>query len=214
MSRWRWSFVILLSLICGVWACAAIFGQSVRHTHRHLITAIRDGENLPSSAESDRAISDYRSALKLLPCNASLHREVNILIAQRTDAILAAGDVSKASDALDEMHEALSDTLACAPTDGKAWIDFAVISIHREGFNARALGAYKTSARVAPRESWLAEKRLYFALTFLSLIDPEARLVAQSDIAVLERAHPNRIQAVMNVAEVTSVDALRALFNG
>ena len=110
------------------------------------------------------------------------------------------------------MQDELAAHLSCSPTDGKAWLDFATIDIYREGFTPKAAAAYRMSQRVAPGESWLAQKRLLFALQFHDLLTPADIRVAQQDIAVLKRAHPNRMKDVLTDAGIADEASLSALF--
>ena len=83
---------------------------------------------------------------------------------------------------------------------------------YREGFNKRSLNAYKMSQQVSPGESWLAEKRLLFAVKFRPLFDAPALEAARKDIATLERAAAFRLKNVFKAANVNSVEDLYALF--
>lgn len=209
MSPLRLIGFSLFATLCVVWAVTALYGHSIRLENQDLIASILEGEKLPEAPVLDKAITEYQEALAILPCNLRLHQDLGILLALRTDTALAGENLDSSANALDAMKSGLENLLACTPNDGKAWLDLAMIDIYREGFTEHALTAYKTSARVAPGESWLAEKRLLFALEFNDLLDADARKVIGKDIIVLERAHPNRIKAVMEAAKVETPQALR-----
>lgn len=212
MSRARLAMFIGLCALSGAWALTALYGQWVRSSHQDLISEIRTGETNPEQATLDNAIGDYERAMALLPCSMAMHEDHLLLVAERSDAAMASPDVVEAGKALEKMQGAIAGLLMCSPANGKAWLDFAMINLFSEGFTKRSLAAYEVSGDVAPGESWLAQKRLFYALQFKDLFTPKARERALSDITVLERGHPNRIKAVMEVAKVDNPEALRALF--
>lgn len=211
MSRTRLILCIVLSALAAIWSLGALYAHMVRLQHKEVVTAIRDGEALPDMQQLSGPIAAYHSANHLLPCTLALHEDLGLLLARKTDLALDGADLDQSAQTLDEMRHALIARLSCAPQDGKAWLDLATIDSVREGFTKRALQSFAMSARVAPGESWLAEKRLLFALQFRPLLDAQARTIAASDIAVLRRAHPNRITHVMEMAGVDSPEALHHL---
>lgn len=208
----RLACCLALCLLSCAWATAALLAQSARLDHRGLVAAIRTGETLPENAGLDRAIATDERALRVAPCDIALRRDLLVLLAQQSDRAMLSPDISAADTALTRTQDTLAALLACAPMDGNAWLDFAKVSIFRQGFTAEAAGAYRMSATVAPGESWLAEKRLLFALKFRPLLDGKDREVARHDIAVLKRAHPNRMSAIMKAAKAETPDDLSALF--
>jgi|GEM_PF-6471100 len=212
MSRVRLALFIGLSVLSSAWAVTALYAQWVRSEHQHLISEIRAGTTNPEQATLDVAIADYEHAMAVLPCSMALHEDRLLLVAERSDAAMASPDVIEASAALDKMQNAIAELLVCSPANGKAWLDFAMVNLFSEGFTKRSLSAYEVSGEVAPGESWLAQKRLFYALQFKHLFTQKARARALKDIDALERGHPNRIKAVMEVAKVETPEALRALF--
>lgn len=212
MSPRRWILFIALCGLSGCWATLALYVQTVQIEHWSTIKSIRTGSEPIDNQMLDRAVVDYARALRLMPCNASLYRDMVLLWAQKTDIALNQDDLQNADNVLAQTQAALMSQLACAPRDGKAWLDLAMIIAHREGFTAAALADYKMSATVAPKESWLAQKRLLFAVAFKPLLDTPGLLIAQNDINVLTRAHPNRIHAVMKAAQVETHEDLQAIF--
>jgi hypothetical protein len=204
MSAPRLAFFLSVSALALLWCAVALTVSGTRFQNRNVIEAIRDGKTLSTQMLND-AISSYASTTHMAPCNAGLHTDMALLLGAGADAV--------DDDApLAHMQEELATHLSCSPTDGKAWLDFATIDVYREGFTNTALGAYRMSAQVAPGESWLAEKRLFFALQFRALFDAPAMQVARADIAVLKRAHPNRLSEVLKVADIKDTPALEALF--
>ena len=212
MSRPRLIVVLCLGVSACLWVTSVLIVDFARLDHRGLLQAIRNQEVMPPLKVVQAAIADYERGLRYVPCSAALHSERSLLLAYVADKAMASPDMDAADDALARMQEALSAQLACTPNDGKAWLDSAQMLIHREGFTERARSAYAMSAQVAPGESWLAQKRLLFALQFRLLLDAPSRAVVAHDILVLEHAHPNRMSAVMAAAEVDSAEALRDLF--
>ena len=212
MSRPRLMVVLGLGACACLWVASVLIVDFARLDHRGLIQDIRAQESMPPLKMVQAAIVDYERGLRYVPCSAALHSERGLLLAYVADKAMASPDMDAADEALARMQEALSAQLACTPNDGKAWLDSAQMMIHREGFTERARAAYAMSAEVSPGESWLAQKRLLFALQFRLLLDAPSRAVAVRDITVLEHAHPNRINAVMAAANVDSAEALRGLF--
>lgn len=210
----RFGFWVVLSAASALWAYFAISAQSLSFRHYDLITAIRSGaaEEMPKQAEVDAAIVEYELAVRQIPCNVALYTELALLSAQGVDLAMAKPYTEGVDGYLEKTMDTLAAQLACTPTDGKAWLDYALSGIYREGFTERSLEAYKLSARVTPGESWLAEKRMLFALKFRPFFDKEALAAAQNDLTTLERAHPNRMAAVLKSAELDSADELRVLF--
>lgn len=212
MSHARLAFCVVVCLASVAWAVLALFEQSVHINHRELVAAVRSGAKLPLRPTLTDAVARETRALALQPCGMALHRDRLLLLGYQSDAAMLSPDIAAADVVLTHTQAALAALLSCTPMDGKAWLDFAMLRIYREGFTPRAADAYAMSARVAPSESWLAEKRLFFALKFRPLLDAKARQVALRDLEVLKRAHPNRMSAVMKLAAVSSPEALQALF--
>lgn len=212
MSRAQRLVFTLLCVLSCAWAVAALWGQSVRLAHHNMLSAVHSAEGTITHEALTAAIDDYERALRILPCNAALHKDLGLLLAIEADAALDTPNTLDTDAPLKRMHDLMASQLSCTPHDGKAWLDFSTITMYREGFSDHALEAYKLSAQVAPGESWLAQKRLLFALESRPLLDAEAMAVARNDFAVLKRAHPNRMTAVLKASATESEEALAALF--
>lgn len=205
-----WLCVVLCTVACS-WSVLALISNYVRVEYRGVTAAVRKGKAY-DARELEDAVHAYGTALRMMPCNTPLLHERALLLAQQADNAMAGPEVDAADDALAAAQKGIADILSCTPMDGKAWLDFATITTHREGVSDRALAAFSMSATVSPGESWLAEKRLLFALTFRPLLDAQSLAVVRQDMGTLELAHPNRINAVMKAAKVNSKEALAALF--
>lgn len=212
--RARTACFVFLCLLSCFWALLVLSASSVRFANRDLILTLRAGTVAPQQVQISAAIADYEHVMRLRACDAGLQHERVLLRARMADDAIAAPDAAAADEALKKMQEALKSLLSCMPTDGKAWLDLATVTIWREGLTPDALAAYVRSASVSPGESWLAEKRLLFALKFRPLLPVRARSVALADIRVLERAHPNRITEIIKAAQTESAATLAALFTG
>ena len=212
MSRLRLAFFAAVCLASFLWASQVFLGLSVRFAHQGLVETIRAGKRVTDEKRIAVALNDYANAVNSLPCNTPLLSDLALLRAYSSDMALESSEEGGEA-ALNSMHAALTTQLKCSPRDGKLWLDLANIDTLREGLSTSARAAYGMSAKVAPGESWLAEKRLIFALNFQPMLDDSMRSVAQSDLAVLERAHPNRMTFVQKEAQVESPDALYALFS-
>jgi hypothetical protein len=210
MSRLRLAFFAAVCLASLLWASQVFLGLSVRFSHQGLVETVRSGKLVTDDKRVAGAMIDYENAVNSLPCNSSLLSDLALLRAYTTDMELESSEEGGEA-ALNSMHAALVAQLKCSPRDGKLWLDLANIGTLREGLSDTARAAYAMSAKVAPGESWLAEKRLIFALKFQPMLDDSMRSVAQSDLAVLERAHPNRMSAVQKEAAVESSEALYAV---
>lgn len=212
MSRNRQLLFVAICLCSSIWVIAVLFVASIRFEHKGMIDMIRNGNAQAEPKRVSEALVKFAGTLRVIPCDQGLSDDYLLLRAYDADQSLNSGDDARADAALAAMEEALGQRLSCTPHDGKAWLDLATVLTVREGFSSRALENYKMSARVAPAESWLAQKRLEFALSFRPMLDQEALQHAQADIAVLERAHPNKMTAVKTAADVESTQALRDMF--
>ena len=208
MSPGRRVFFLSICALGLLWCAAVLVVSDTRFDYRNLIETIRAGTDAPGAEAVDSAIAAYRSSLRIAPCSAALHQDLALLLGQHADAAQAMDEDAP----LAAMQDELTAHLSCSPTDGKAWLDFATIDIYREGFTPKAAAAYRLSQRVAPGESWLAQKRLLFALQFHDLLTPADMRVARQDILVLKRAHPNRMKAVLASAGIADEAALSTLF--
>ena len=212
MSSGRRVFLISVISLAFLWSAVTLLVSDTRFHYRNMIESIRAQDGVPDAEALEDAITAYRATLRLAPCNAALHEDMGLLLGQSADATMAQDNVDE-DVPLARMQDEVAAQLSCRPADGKAWLDFATLDIYREGFTPRALGAYEMSGEVAPGESWLAQKRLLFALQFRPLFDAKALGVARADLAVLERAHPNRMAAVMQAAEIPNKKMLYAVFD-
>jgi hypothetical protein len=202
----------LVAALAVAWSAQALIGHAVRLTQQPVIQAIRKGDVAPDRRTIAAAMAQYAWAMRLSPCNTALFADRALLAAYEADSTMASADMRHGDAALDSMQSLLVARLACTPRDGKAWLDVAMLDVFREGVSPRALMAYRMSALAAPGESWLAKKRLEFALTFLPVLKDDELAVARADLAVLERAHPNNLLAVQAAAQVADKQALYALF--
>ena len=212
MSRRQVSLFVVLAIAAIGWSAPTLLVQSIRLQHHQLFADMRSGVTPVDPVYVAKAIADYVWVRGLPPCNLAIHRNLVLLSAYQTDWALNVGDIDTADTALDQTNDTLTSLLSCAPADGKAWLDLAMITTYREGFTSHALVAYKMSARVAPGESWLAQKRLEFALKFRPLFDAPATEISRHDIAVLQIAHPIRMKAVLKLAALKTPEELAALF--
>jgi hypothetical protein len=205
--------LMVLSAASIAWAALVLFADETQRRHRDMIAAIHAQRSPVALAAITTAIVDIEHAMRRVPCSMPLSKQRVLLLAYATDRFMQSGMLEDADNRLDQTHTALQEQLVCAPMDGKAWLDLATIAVHREGFTAAAAHAYRMSARVAPGESWLAQKRLEFALKFRALFDDAALDVAGHDIVVLQLAHPIRMHALLKLAEVKTPEELAALFH-
>lgn len=208
-ARFRF-FTVMVVLSC-LWAVTALLAYNLRYQHRHLIQDIRAGRQV-QPARLDAAITHYQRILALTPCNAKLYDDLGLLAAYGVDTAMEGEDMDRTDAELAQMQQVLNARLGCMPSDGKAWLDLAIITSYREGLSKQALADYAMSARVSPGESWLAQKRLSFAVKFRPLLDAEAKAVVTRDMATLSHAHPNHMTAVMDEAGVKTPEAFAALF--
>lgn len=160
----------------------------------------------------DDAIESYENALRIFPCNAGLYRDLLRLTSVGADIALAQPYADDSDFYLGKTIEVLASRLSCAPTDSKVWLDYAMINTYREGFTGTSLAAFKMSQKVAPGESWLAEKRIIFALKFYPLLDAAAIAATRSDLATLDRQSQFRINGIVRTYGIKSEQDLRALF--
>lgn len=212
MSVARRSLFVVICAVCCGWAALVFQAQTTRLDAQELLGALRQNKDLPEYPKLSDAIVAYRSATRLRPCDAALTRDLTLLHARASEEALFNADLDASDRALDDAQQTLERQLTCAPLDGKAWFDLAMLNAHREGITVRTLAAYRMSAQVAPGESWLAQKRLQFAITFRPLLDEAALDVVKRDLAVLALAHPMRLDAVMKATQLKSKDELHALF--
>lgn len=214
MSRPRLLFILALGSCALAWSILVFISYDTRADHRAVLMKIYQAKAPVAVAALDAAINDYENSMALVPCNNALHEDMSLLLAQRADSAMTDATTDDEDVAMEAMQSELASHLACSPMDGKAWLDIATMMTYREGVTPRALSAYRMSANVAPGESWLAEKRLLFALQFRPVLDNKSRDVAKQDIAVLGRAHPNRMATVMKAASVENETQLAALLAG
>ncbi len=212
MTSLRFGFFVVVCTSALLWSAFVVAGQWLRFNSYPVIGGIRFQSDITSAETISRTLAAYDRMMRYVPCNLPLHDERLILLAHGLDTAMAADGAVDEDSSLKRMQDALAARLACNPTDGKAWLDWSIITTYREGVTPRSLTAYRMSARVAPGESWLAEKRLMVALKFRDVFDTESLAVARTDLDVLARAHPNRMTAVEQAAQVASADALKALF--
>jgi hypothetical protein len=207
------TFFSLLCALSMIWALLALSAQLVHLEHRQLITAIQNNTMpAPKKQELDRAIASYEWIMHFVSCNAQLHNDLALLLTKNADLAVIASDAATEDKSLAKTLATLTSLLSCTPMNGKAWLDYAMLNTYLEGFNKRSLNAYKMSQQVSPGESWLAEKRLLFAVKFRLLFDAAALEAANKDIATLERAALFRLKNVFKAANINSVQDLYALF--
>ncbi len=212
MSRARLGVFAAVCVLAVLWSVPVLSAHVVRLENQTIVQAIRKAKSPVDRRALASAMSHYQWAMELAPCNVALHADLAVLRAHDADVAMTSPDVARSDAALEAMQRLLTTHLACTPRDGKAWLDYAVVNTMREGANARGLKAYRMSALASPSESWLAKKRLEFAITFLPILGKPEITIAREDLSVLERAHPNNMLAVEAAAQVDNKQAVYALF--
>ncbi len=212
MSRSTLLLFVALAIASIAWSFITLYATATQYRHRDLIATMLANKTPLAIADVNASIADIEHTMHIAACNIPLSNQLMLLLVYSTDLHLHMGGLLEADDALEEAHAAMENHLSCAPRDGKAWLDFAMIQVQREGFSDAANYAYAMSARVAPGESWLAQKRLDFAVKFQPIMTASAKKIALRDIAVLQLAHPIRMQAVLKRAALKTPDELTALF--
>lgn len=212
MSRTRQLMFTAICLASAVWSFAVLFPAYVRFEYSGVVDGIRSGKTEKNPNFIETALIHLEGARRFTYCNLDLEEDYQLLRAHMADQALNADNDTQTDQALLRMQTALEDYLACNPRDGKGWLDLSAVVTIREGFSPAALADYKMSAYVSPGESWLAQKRLAMALRVRPMLDQEALEISRADLAVLERAHPNKMTAIKTMAGVDSAEALRAIF--
>lgn len=196
---------LLIGMAC-LWACMTLMAEFVKFESRHVLAAIQT-ETPPDMTEVEQSITAYEHMLYVTPCNKGLQEGLLLLYAYAADtSLLESVDVF--DHYLAKTSQALEEQLACFPLNGKAWLDYARITMHREGFTDEVLHRYKMSAQVAPGEAWLAEKRLFFVLPVFSMLDGEGLTIVQEDMAVMQRALARRQGWFLADAGIASWESL------
>ena len=213
MSRPRLGVFCAITLLVVAWSAQVLISHVVRLTHEPVMSVLRKGETPPNHRELSAAVAQYQWATTFAPCNAALQADLSLLRAYEADSAMMKLDATQNDAPIEDMQRQLAARLACSPRDGKAWLDIATLDVLREGVTPRALTAYRMSALASPSESWLAKKRLEFALALLPVFSEKERAIVQADLAVLERAHPNSMIAVQTAANVKDKQALYTIFD-
>lgn len=206
----RLAFLSSLCVAAIAWAGLAIYAQYVQISHAKLLLTM-DSE-APALDVLDEAIESYENALRIFPCSVGLYYDLLRLTSFGADIVMAQPYADESDFYLAKTMEVLADRLSCSPTDSKAWLDYAMLNTYREGFTGTSLAAFKMSQKVAPGESWLAEKRIIFALKFYPLLDKAALQAARSDLTTLDRESQFRINYIVRTYNIKSEKDFRALF--
>ena len=209
--------LVLVTFLCvaaSLWGLLVLYAQYVQLDHAMLITNIRAGSNFSDKQTLKKAIADYDRVIAVLPCNAPLYQDLLLLTAHSADMAMAEPYAEDVGFYLEKTLETLSALLSCTPHDGKVWLDFATINNYYEGFTGRSLEAYKMSQRVTPSESWLAEKRIIFALKFQPFLDTEALAAVRSDLETLGRGAGFRMPNILKLSGLKSKEELEKFFFG
>lgn len=218
MKRPSYFFYVLLAallLLATGWSFVVFSTAYMEHRHRQTVARVEAGLIPGEPSRLDdllEAIEDYRHFSTLYPCYGRLYHRLSLLRIVAAEAALFTGDIAGSLDYTEEALHALETHLRCAPLDGKAWLDYALILAEERGFDAEALQAWKQSATVAPREAWLLEQRLLIALQFYPFLDEEALQLAQRDSRTMADANPNRIRHFLKLLEMDSLNQLETVF--
>lgn len=184
--------------------------EYVQLKHEKTVTAIQRGEK-PKAEEIDTAIADYESVAPYHFCHGNFNQDLSILYMARFASSEQKESMSKLDGILSLALEAVNNHLNCQPKDGNVWLSKAIILVYQEGFSGNALASYKQSAKVAPREAWLAEKRSLFTVNFFMVYDKKALEIAINDLNVLEQASSNRKRAILKKLGIESFDSIMEL---
>jgi len=203
---------LLVCMAASVWALLALYAQYVRLEHRNLLSQIEERKAAVALPKIEEAIADYEHAMRIVPCNILLHKDLALLAAQGADLAMTQPYGEDIDYYLEKTLNVLSSQLSCAPMDGKAWLEYAIINSHREGFTEHSLNAYKMSQRVTAGEAYLAERRMVFAVQFRPLFDAEAVAAARSDLVTLKRAAIFRMQNIIKAGGLKTEEEVYALF--
>lgn len=198
---------IFLMVSAAVWVAATLPFEMIRMKHHRLIDAIQQKQEVTLSTIS-MAIEDH-TALDGLPlCHRHFFKDLAVLRMAKFQKLEGKESLQQGDTILAKALESIEQHLHCQPKDGNGWLSKAMVHLYRAGFNEQVLAAYKQSAKHAPREGWLAEKRTLAFLGFFSLLDEEGQAIALNDIRVLQQASPVRRRRVRKALEVDSIDTL------
>lgn len=211
MTRAHW-FVLCYAGFVLLWAIPTLYASMTRLSQNETLSVIRTDASEAESSLLEAAASSLHAALALAPCNMALHRDLQLVLGAIADRSATDDDVAAVDRSLDDVQHAIGEQLGCKPLDGKAWLDYALVSLEREGFGKRSRAAFSMSARVSPRESWLAQRRVETAVRLAPMLDDKTRSIVLNDIAVLDQANHYRLNTVMKNAAVSSTEALKLLF--
>lgn len=154
------------------------------------------------------AIRDYQSLQSVFTCYRRLAHTLSLFEISVAEIYIREGELEQAAEYFTRARQSMEQYLACAPTDGKAWLDYALLLLEEKGMDEDVIAAWKNSAKVTPFEGWLAEKRLHLAIRLLPFFDAEARKLALADVATLKNT---LLRRQLNFLKATGFASLEEL---
>ena len=134
--------------------------------------------------------------------DAASRARLSVALAALREADLS-DDGARVTLALERAEAASRARLACAPTDGNAWLQWATVELRAAGPVPNVIAAMRNSARFAPSERWIVEPRL----------DVETRLSA-AGAAALEPQYAADLRQFVEFEAPKTVAAVYVGHNG
>lgn len=198
---------IALTCCAIAWIASLLPSEYVRLKHQSTLQQAKEGTGIEKNL-IDEAIHDYEAVSKYNFCHGEFFKKLSSFYIMQFAQHETENNLTEVDTSLSKALGNIEKYLECQPKDGNGWLTKAIIHIQRAGFNSDAMQAYKQSAKVAPREAWLAEKRILFSTSFFAIFDKEARAVAINDMKVLQKSSTNRQRKLRKKLGVDSLDII------
>ncbi|WP_140942489.1 tetratricopeptide repeat protein [Prosthecodimorpha hirschii] len=144
------------------WQAADMMAATVLATPDiDLAARIEDGALMDQDA-LDRFDAAYPEARLDGLCDARIRRARVTIALARLDLAVAQGNMERQDGARVTALDTTRRLIACVPTDGNAWLRYAMVATSALGLTADVLESFAQADRLAPFEGWVLRGRLPF----------------------------------------------------
>ncbi len=193
-----------------LWSLMVLPVEAVRLMYSDTQKTIATGRT-DKNTGFDKAISAYTAISDLGVCMPGIREQLAFLLVNRAKNNSGPLIVSQIDSDLNQADQVLRGLLACSPFESNQWLSLASLDVKRNGIRDQAFGFLKLSYLTAPREGWIIERRLTFAVSVAAFLPDALKVQIQRDISEMEKM-PGMKRRLLKRLNLQSLTELKLFF--
>ena len=202
----RWGLVIFSM----IWSLSVLPAEYTRIHYADFNERIAEGEQIELAEFSD-AIDVHSTISSLGFCMPGVREQLAFLLSRRSDLHLGDDALEQTGSDLDRADNALRKVLACSPYESNQWLTLAMLDITRKGVVDNNFLFLNLSYLTGPRERWIVERRMTFAVGIAPIIPASLLPLVRKDIAEIRSVESLKKRFLERMG-IETIDDLEGLF--